>query len=410
MPAVAELREALGPPQPGQGGPGDGRLQQLVRAPSRRRRRQPSARAVPDFLDFEGRRIAYRLRGGARRPCCSCPATRRTWRAPRRSRSMPLRRAPRLGACSASIIRAPGRSSGEFADGTLARWLDEALAVIDALTEGPLVLVGSSMGGWIALHVALAGPSGSPALVGIAAAPDFTDWGFTAGRSDAARGGPHRAGQSLRRRAAVTTRGFWESRPGAAAARRARSRSIARCGCSTARPTRTCRSAIALRLCAGSVQPMSRSTSSRAATIACREPHEIEAMLRADRRTCGASPMILAPRRSPRRRRAHPAACPDVVTAARRSSAARWRRSEPGKPRSRAPQAFEQAAAGDARRGSGEARGCWPRPAICGSPPASRARRRSRSTARWPAPGLQSPSSAAKPCSTGPGPPKRRAT
>ena len=73
-----------------------------------------------------------------------------------------------------------GESGGEFADGTLARWLEEVLAAIDRLTEGALILVGSSMGGWLMLHVALRRAERVAALVGIAAAPDFTDWGFTA--------------------------------------------------------------------------------------------------------------------------------------------------------------------------------------------------------------------------------------
>jgi len=72
-----------------------------------------------------------------------------------------------------------GSSGGDFADGTLDRWLEEALALIDATVEGPLILVGSSMGGWLMLHVALARPERTAALVGIAAAPDFTDWGYS---------------------------------------------------------------------------------------------------------------------------------------------------------------------------------------------------------------------------------------
>jgi pimeloyl-ACP methyl ester carboxylesterase len=54
------------------------------------------------------------------------------------------------------------------------------LAALDRLTDGPIILVGSSMGGWIALHLALLRPERVAALVGIAAAPDFTEWGFTA--------------------------------------------------------------------------------------------------------------------------------------------------------------------------------------------------------------------------------------
>jgi len=67
-----------------------------------------------------------------------------------------------------------GRSSGDFADGTISRWRDDAIAVIDSLSEGPQVLVGSSMGGWLMVLAALARPERIAALVGIAAAPDFT--------------------------------------------------------------------------------------------------------------------------------------------------------------------------------------------------------------------------------------------
>ena len=72
-----------------------------------------------------------------------------------------------------------GASDGDFADGTLSRWRDEVLALIAAECAGPVVLVGSSMGGWLMLLVALAIPERVAALVGIAAAPDFTDWGYT---------------------------------------------------------------------------------------------------------------------------------------------------------------------------------------------------------------------------------------
>lgn len=67
-----------------------------------------------------------------------------------------------------------GASGGDFLDGTIGIWAADALAAIDSLTSGKLVLVGSSMGGWIALLVALARPDRVAALIGIAAAPDFT--------------------------------------------------------------------------------------------------------------------------------------------------------------------------------------------------------------------------------------------
>jgi pimeloyl-ACP methyl ester carboxylesterase len=68
-----------------------------------------------------------------------------------------------------------GRSEGAFEDGTIGRWLDDALAVINAASRGPLVLVGSSMGGWLALLVAKARPARVKGLVLIAPAADFTE-------------------------------------------------------------------------------------------------------------------------------------------------------------------------------------------------------------------------------------------
>jgi pimeloyl-ACP methyl ester carboxylesterase len=71
-----------------------------------------------------------------------------------------------------------GESSGDFAAGTLSRWREEAVALIAARCTGLVVLIGSSMGGWLMLLVALAIPARIAALVGIAAAPDFTEWGY----------------------------------------------------------------------------------------------------------------------------------------------------------------------------------------------------------------------------------------
>lgn len=67
-----------------------------------------------------------------------------------------------------------GESSGAFVDGTIGRWADDAVAVLDHLTEGPQVLVGSSLGGWIMILAALQRPERVAALLGTAAAPDFT--------------------------------------------------------------------------------------------------------------------------------------------------------------------------------------------------------------------------------------------
>jgi len=68
-----------------------------------------------------------------------------------------------------------GASGGRFEEGTIGRWRDDALKAVDALTEGPLILVGSSMGGWIMLLVALARRERVRGLIGVAAAPDFTE-------------------------------------------------------------------------------------------------------------------------------------------------------------------------------------------------------------------------------------------
>jgi pimeloyl-ACP methyl ester carboxylesterase len=67
-----------------------------------------------------------------------------------------------------------GESEGDFESATLSTWIGDALAIVDEVTKGPLVLVGSSMGAWIMLRVALARQERVAGLLGIAAAPDFT--------------------------------------------------------------------------------------------------------------------------------------------------------------------------------------------------------------------------------------------
>lgn len=81
--------------------------------------------------------------------------------------------------CTQAFVRfdysGHGRSGGKFEEGTIGRWLGDALAVIDAHTRGPLVLVGSSMGAWIALLAARERPARVSALLLIAPAVDFTE-------------------------------------------------------------------------------------------------------------------------------------------------------------------------------------------------------------------------------------------
>jgi pimeloyl-ACP methyl ester carboxylesterase len=104
-----------------------------------------------------------------------------------------------------------GSSDGEFEDGTLGRWTEDARLMVEQVTDGPVVLVGSSMGGWIALHLAQRMPERIAAVLGIAAAPDFTEWGFPDHLKQRLS-----AGETLRREFPdggfqVTTGAFWAS-------------------------------------------------------------------------------------------------------------------------------------------------------------------------------------------------------
>ena len=163
-------------------------------------------------LDVAGRRIAYRLREGGLPTLVFFPGY---------ASDMEGTKALALDAFAErrglSMLRfdysGTGSSGGRFEDGTLALWLEESLAVIDQLTERPLILVGSSMGGWLALHVALLRRERVGALVGIAAAPDFTEWGFgpqqRAILAEKGRlGEPSPDGKATPN---LLTRAFWES-------------------------------------------------------------------------------------------------------------------------------------------------------------------------------------------------------
>jgi pimeloyl-ACP methyl ester carboxylesterase len=130
----------------------------------------------PEFLTLPDRRLAYqRLRGDAAKAgiiflggyASDMTGTKASFLAER---------------CAAANIaylrfdyRGHGQSEGAFRDGTIGGWLEDATAVFDQLTEGPQVLVGSSLGGWIGLMLARDKAARVKGFVGIAAAPDFTE-------------------------------------------------------------------------------------------------------------------------------------------------------------------------------------------------------------------------------------------
>jgi pimeloyl-ACP methyl ester carboxylesterase len=105
-----------------------------------------------------------------------------------------------------------GLSNGDFEAQTLHGWLGHVLAMVDRVAEGPVVLAGSSMGGWLMLLAALERPKRVAGLIGIAAAPDFTAWGFSEPEKaailrDGRLAQPNPYGDTP----TITTRAFWES-------------------------------------------------------------------------------------------------------------------------------------------------------------------------------------------------------
>ena len=105
-----------------------------------------------------------------------------------------------------------GESDGAFEDGTLDIWRDDVLAVIAAANVGPLILIGSSMGGWLMLLVAEALGDQVTAMVGIAAAPDFTDWDFDAAdRATIAANGRIERPSDYGYDPMLITQDFWQS-------------------------------------------------------------------------------------------------------------------------------------------------------------------------------------------------------
>ena len=130
------------------------------------------------FTAVAGRQIAFRNRGGDAPTLLFLPGYDSDMDGAK-AMAVDSWAAMRGVACLRLDYSGTGSSSGDFADGTLDHWIEEATALLDQMAEGPVIVIGSSLGGWIALHLALRRPDRVVSLVGVAAAPDFTQWGFT---------------------------------------------------------------------------------------------------------------------------------------------------------------------------------------------------------------------------------------
>ena len=142
--------------------------------------------AMPD-----GRRIAFRLHEGAGPALAFLPGYMSDMAGSKATALFDWAQAQGR-TCLLLDYSGCGVSDGLFADGTLSRWREEVLMLIEAKLEGPVVLVGSSMGGGLMLLVGEALGDRLAGMVGIAAAPDFSDWGF-----DDAQKAELRAGRSV---------------------------------------------------------------------------------------------------------------------------------------------------------------------------------------------------------------------
>ena len=135
----------------------------------------PSFHAMPD-----GRRIAYRFAAGTGPAIVFLPGYMSDMAGGKATALFDWATGQKR-ACLLLDYSGCGQSDGAFSDGTLSLWSDEVVALVDALVDGPVILAGSSMGGWLMLLAGLRLGKRLHGLIGIAAAPDFTEWG----RSDA---------------------------------------------------------------------------------------------------------------------------------------------------------------------------------------------------------------------------------
>jgi pimeloyl-ACP methyl ester carboxylesterase len=125
----------------------------------------------------DGRRVAFRQCGGAEPAIVFLPGYMSDMAGNKSTALLDWAEREDRG-CLLLDYSGCGESPGDFSEGTLSRWRDEAVSLIAARVAGPVVLDGSSKGGWMMLLVARELGARVTALVGIAAAPDFTEWGY----------------------------------------------------------------------------------------------------------------------------------------------------------------------------------------------------------------------------------------
>lgn len=127
---------------------------------------------------YDGRRIAFRYTHGAA-PCLVFLPGYMSDMSGSKASALFAEAQDKGRACLLLDYSGCGASDGDFADGKLSKWRDEVLALVASYVDGPVLLVGSSMGGWLMLLVAERLRHRLAGLVGIAAAPDFTRWSYS---------------------------------------------------------------------------------------------------------------------------------------------------------------------------------------------------------------------------------------
>ena len=127
---------------------------------------------------YDGRRVAFRYTHGTG-PCLVFLPGYMSDMSGSKATALYAEAQAKGRACLLLDYSGCGQSDGDFAEGMLSRWRDEVLALVACYVSGPVLLVGSSMGGWLMLLVAEHLKHRLAGMIGIAAAPDFTRWGYS---------------------------------------------------------------------------------------------------------------------------------------------------------------------------------------------------------------------------------------